>query len=416
VTVLYLAAHGFAEDALPLGGGAAVCSQLLREWSCTRPFPVQLVSPAILGLQAGTSAPSGSDLVRYNERQYAAFCRRFEAAATAEVLRHDPAHTAVLVNDISEGPDFGRLAAAGYPIVTIYHVDVVAYVAAIYARRLVAPATLARCYENLRRSPFGALIPAMASLVFDKQRDSLRYSRAVVVPSRSMRELLLVSYPDTPPEKIHVLPWGACDPGYDDAAVAAEAAALRHEYGIPSDALVLLTLSRISPEKGQDLLLHALLAWERLADFPRQPLWLFICGDAAYMQGRRFLRRLQSLVRRLRKTRVIFPGHVTGIRKQAFFALAGLYVFPSRHESYGLTLVEALRAGLPAVCLDHHGAHEVMRPDCGLLVSEEQLRQAIGRLLLDPDLRARMGRAARNYAATLHFSDVAAALAAIIRL
>jgi len=126
VTVLYLAAHGFAEDALPLGGGAAVCSQLLREWSRTQPFPVQLVSPAILGLQAGGNAPSGSDLVRYNERQYAAFCRRFEAASTAEVLRHDPARTVVLVNDISEGPDFGRLAAAGFPMVTIYHVDVVA--------------------------------------------------------------------------------------------------------------------------------------------------------------------------------------------------------------------------------------------------------------------------------------------------
>ena len=371
---------------------------------------MQLVSPAILGGQA----PSGSDLIHYNERQYAAFCRRFETAATAEVLRHDPARTAVLVNDISEGPAFGRLAAGGYPIVTIYHVDVVAYVAAIYAHRLVSPATLVRCYESLRRSPFGALIPAMAKLVFDKQRDSLRYSRAVVVPSRSMRELLLRCYPDTPPEKIHVLPWGACDPGYGDAAIAAEAAALRCEYGVPRDALVLLTLSRISPEKGQDLLLRALLAWERLSDFPRQPLWLFICGDAAYMQGRRFLRRLQALVARLRKTRVIFPGHVTGIRKQAFFALAGLYVFPSRHESYGLTLVEALRAGLPAVCLDHHGAREVLRLDCGLLVPEDQLRQAIARLLLGPDLRARMGRAARDYAATLRFADTAAALAGII--
>ena len=414
MTVLYLAAHGFAEDALPLGGGAAVCSQLLREWSRTQPFPVQLVSPAILALQAGGNAPSGSDLIRYNERRYAAFCRRFEAAATAEVLRHDPARTAVLVNDISEGPDFGRLAAAGFPIVTIYHVDVVAYVAAIYARQLVSPATLVRCYESLRRSPFGALIPAMAKLVFEKQRDSLRYSRAVVVPSRSMRELLLGSYPDTPPETIHVLPWGVCDPGYDDTTVAREAAALRHEYGIPRDALVLLTLSRVSPEKGQDLLLHALLDWERLSDFPPQPLWLFICGDAAYMQGRRFRQRLEALAGRLRKTRAIFPGHVTGLRKQAFFALADLYVFPSRHESHGLTLVEALRAGLPAVCLDHHGAREVMRPECGLLVPPEQMREAIASLLLDPGRRARMSQAARDYGGTLRFSDTAAKLADLL--
>jgi len=403
--VLYLAAHGFADDALPLGGGAAVCAQLLREWARTRRFPVHLISPAILG----ADAPSGSALVGFGERQYADFCRRFEAAATAEVLRHDPASVAVLVNDVSEGPDFRRLAAAGYDLVTIYHVDVVAYVAAIYCRNLVAPETLVRWYE---RFPLGG----MAGLVFEKQRDSLRYSRAVIVPSSSMREVLLRSYPDTPAAKINVLPWGAPDSDFESTAIAAEAASLRREYGIPEDALVLLTLSRISPEKGQDLLLRPLLEWERLADFPLRPLWLFICGDAAYMQGRRFMERLRSLAGRLCKTRAIFPGHVTGIRKQAFFALADLYVFPSRHESYGLTLVEALRAGLPAVCLDHHGAREVMRPDCGLLVPEDRLRQAIASLLLDPDGRGRMGRAAREYGATLRFSDSAARVAAILSL
>jgi glycosyltransferase involved in cell wall biosynthesis len=364
---------------------------------------VKLINPAILG----ADAPSGRDLAGYSERRYAAFCRRFEAAATAEVLRHDPARTAVLVNDISEGPNFRRLAAAGFDVVTIYHVDVVAYVSAIYGRNLVAPDRLVRWYE---RFPLGG----MARLVFEKQRDSLRYSRAVAVPSESMRELLLRCYPDTPPEKIRAIPWGAWDPGYDEGAVAAEADALRREYGVPGDALVLLTLSRISPEKGQDLLLEALLEWERLAGFPERPLWLFVCGDAAYMRGARFRERLLALARRLVKTRVVFPGHVTGLRKQAFFALADLYVFPSRHESYGLTLVEALRAGLPAVCLDHHGAREVMRPECGLLVPKEQLREAMAGLLGDAERRGRMGRAAREYAATLRFSDSAAALAALI--
>jgi len=154
--------------------------------------------------------------------------------------------------------------------------------------------------------------------------------------------------------------------------------------------------------------------WERRADFPPRPLWLFLCGDAAYMQGRRFRQRLETLAGRLRKTRPIFPGHVTGLRKQAFFALADLYVFPSRHESYGLTLVEALRAGLPAVCLDHHGAREVLRPECGLLVPPEQMREAIASLLLDPGRRARMSQAARDYGGTPRFSDTAAKLADLL--
>ncbi len=403
--MVYLAAHGFPEDdgSLPLGGGAAICRQLTREWHRTKPFAVELVGPAILDKHA----PCARDLANFSERQYAVFCGRFESATTAEVLRHDPAQTSVLVNDISEGPDFRTLGHAGYDMVTIYHVDVVAYVAAIYGRGWIAPETLVRWYE---RFPAGG----MARLVFQKQRDSLRYSRAVIVPSQSMREVLLRCYPQTPAGKIRVLPWGSQESGYEPGEIDRETLKLRQDFSVPGDAQVLLTLSRISPEKGQDLLLESLAGWEKSPDYPARPLWLFICGEAAYMQGRRFHERLQALAGRLRRTRVIFPGHVTGLRKQAFFRLADLYVFPSRHESYGLTLVEALRAGLPAVCLDHHGAREVMRPGCGLLVSRDELTAALAALLSDSQRLQQMRRGAREHAATLDFSRSAERLAGIL--
>ncbi len=89
---------------------------------------------------------------------------------------------------------------------------------------------------------------------------------------------MLRCYPDCAP--IHVLPWGISDPG-----LPGDARALRREYQLPENARVLLTLSRISPEKGQDLLLEKLIEWERRDDYPREPLWLFICGEAAFMQG-----------------------------------------------------------------------------------------------------------------------------------
>jgi glycosyltransferase involved in cell wall biosynthesis len=132
------------------------------------------------------------------------------------------------------------------------------------------------------------------------------------------------------------------------------------------------------------------------------------------MQGVRYLEKLKRLAARLRRTRVIFPGYVTGDRKRAFFALADLYIFPSRHESYGLTLLEALAAGLPAVCLDHHGARSVMRDEFGALVGESELRPAIARLLLDNERRKAMGSAAREFALHEKFSDRAKQLADII--
>jgi glycosyltransferase involved in cell wall biosynthesis len=397
--LLYTAAHGgFSKQAVPLGGGAAVFDHLMEEWSRTRPFDLHAITPAIL-----EGAPAGRDIVQFSERDYAAFCRRFERAATNEILRHDPTTSVVLSNDVSEGPDFAALDARGYRIFTIYHVDVVAYVSAMYARGLIRPESTVRWYRRLR-----AILPPMARLVWEKQEASVVHSRGLIVPSEGMRDTLERCYPGCG-AKIHDLPWGSWD-----SDQPADPAPLRAEFGIPADAQILLTLSRISPEKGQDLLLDALLEWERRDVCPDRPLWLFICGDAAFMQGRRFLDRLRRLAARLRRTRVIFPGHVTGQRKRAFFALADLYIFPSRHESYGLTLMEALAAGLPAVCVDHHGAREMMRESFGELVSPGELRPAIARLLSDPQRRRRMGESARAFARTDRFSDRAAQLAAIL--
>ncbi len=416
--VLYLAAHGgFAGEAVPLGGGAAICDRLLAEWARTKPFDVTLVAPSILG----GAAPSARELVAFNERQYARFCRDFSRAATAETLRHNPDDTAVLVNDVSEGPDFATLAAAGFRVTTIYHADVVAYVAAIYGRSMVRPETMVRWHAALRRTALGPLIPGMAKLVFEQQEHSLRFSRACVVPSEGMRETMRRCYPDLPGDRIDVLPWGLPEEAADAAQLRSEAARLRAEYGIPGDARVILTLSRISPEKGQDLLIEALLDWERRPDFPKRPLWLFVCGEAAYMQGRRFQARLNALAARLRRVRIVFPGHAMGWRKRAFFEVADVYAFPSRHESYGLTLLEALRAGVPAVALASDGARSVMRPEFGELApigshaaTVKGLREALARMLSAEDERRAMGEAARNWAAGQSFEASAAEMARIV--
>jgi glycosyltransferase involved in cell wall biosynthesis len=372
----------------------------VKEWNRTKPFSFRLIEPSTLG----SSAPSARDVVRFGERAYADFSRAFEKAATEELLRHDPARTVVLSNDVSEGPDFRMLHARGYRVFTIYHVDVVAYVADIYLRGLVSPERTVRWYRH-----FGALLPDMAKLVWDKQEASVHGSRGLIVPSSGMKDVLLRCYPECAPEKIHVLPWGSWQ---ED--LPGDAEALRREFSIPVDAQVLLALSRISPEKGQDTLLDALLEWEGRSDFPPRPLWVFICGDAAFMQGKRYLDKLRAKASKMKRIKVVFPGYVTGARKRAFFALADLYVFPSRHESYGLTLLEALGAGLPAVCLDHAGARAVMRPEFGEMVASGDLRAAIAQLLEDDPRRKQMGVAARAFAAGERFSDRAAQLAQLI--
>ena len=93
---------------------------------------------------------------------------------------------------------------------------------------------------------------------------------------------MLRCYPGCAP--IHVLPWGIWDPG-----LPGDAEPLRREFNVPADARVLLTLSRISPEKGQDLLLDALLEWERSSDFPRAAVAVHLRGRSVHA-GQRFLK------------------------------------------------------------------------------------------------------------------------------
>ncbi len=395
--MIYSAAHAVAGgEPVPIGGGGAICRQLTREWRRAQPFELEVIGPV----------ESGAALVSFDERRYARFCREFSEMATARILREDPRHTVVLVNDISEAPDFRRLAEAGFAIVTIYHVDVVAYVSAIYLGGRVAPETTVRWFDRLGWLPH----PRTLDLVWARQRDSVRYSKALVVPSAEMQIVLERCYPLVASGKVHVLPWGAPPAPPADPQAAAR---LRAELGIPPDAFVLLTLSRISPEKGQDTLLEALLDWERQPGFPSTPIYLCLCGEAAFMKGKAHMARLRCLASRLRRIQTFFPGHVSGARKQAFFDLADLYVFPSRHESYGLTLMEALQAGLAAVCLDHHGAREILRPEFGALASPATLWQTIDAMLARTD-RKQLGENASRYAAAHPMEATAARLAALL--
>ncbi len=459
-TVLYTAAHGgFAGQSVPLGGGAAIANLLSDEWARSKPFEMQLLGPAILG----PAAPSAHDIVSFNERQYAAFCEAFREASTREALSHDPSHTAILVNDVSEGPDFERLARAGFRIVTIYHVDVVAYIASVYLRAWILPETLTRWWERLRCGVLGRLAPTILKLIFEQQRASLRWSERVIVPSADMKAIMLRCYPETPEDPIEILPWGCPQPSAnpmpehlsqssfspverlhhcgstiapdptsqrsnEQSALAATsgtrietAAALRAEYGIQSDAHILLCLSRISPEKGQDFLLKTMLEWEQSQSYPSRPIWLFICGAAAFMNGPRYEKRLRSLAARLTKVRVIFPGYVTGARKLSFLSLAHIYLFPSSHESYGLTLVEALASGLPAICRDHSGARQILSSEFGIIVPESGesarlgFRKAMERILMDDSLRSSMSRAASEWASRWPFSQSAERLAALLQ-
>lgn len=90
---------------------------------------------------------------------------------------------------------------------------------------------------------------------------------------------------------------------------------------------------------------------------------------------------------------------------------ADLYVLPSVDEPYPMSVLEAMSVGLPVVMLDDNGlAPTVAHYGGGLVVdrSIEALTDAIGTLVCDAPLRARMGAAARRAVVETHSIDAVA--------
>ncbi len=420
--MVFAGAHlGYDIAEHPLGGGAQVGLHLIRRWSRTQPFHL-----TVLGSGPGDDwrgfagaeyrqmpwhVPGArAHLTDLTVRGYASFCRQFEREVTTELRRiradRGTHGVCVLHNDICEAGNFQTIRHMGYRQATILHVDVVDYVASVYLHGLLSARRLAQAARLLDRAGGLRLTPDVLRLIFRKQESCARCSELLVVPSSDMRRVLQEAYPWRTSDDVLVVPWGALQ----GELLSDDAAGVRRRLGLPGDKPVLISLSRISPEKGQDLLFRALALWEKRGG---PPLCVVFCGAPAYIHGQRYMRKVEQLARGLRYTDVRFPGYVSGRDKAQWLAAADLYVFPSRHESYGLTLVEAMYHGLPVLTTDHRSAGELVRPEFGRVTppTAAGLVRGLEALLADSVELASMGRRAQQFAASLSFPEAADRLA-----
>ncbi len=171
---------------------------------------------------------------------------------------------------------------------------------------------------------------------------------------------------------------------------------VRREFGIPQDALVLASVSRLFAQKGQRDLLRA---FARVRS--RVPnVWLLVVGaDASRVHGGSFTAELKTLAHELRVAdRVIFTGERSDV--QEIMATCDVYTMPSSEEPFGLVYLEAMAMKKPVVSLDNGGTPEVVEHGrSGLLAPPgdvEALTSHIVKLLEDGELRARMGDYGRS--------------------
>lgn len=149
----------------------------------------------------------------------------------------------------------------------------------------------------------------------------------------------------------------------------------------------LVMVARFSPQKDHGLLLKSLAELQDLS-------WtLDLVGDGPLLPQVKALAQELGLGSRVR-----FLGRRVDI--DSVLAEAQVFVLTSRWEGLPLTILEAMRAGLPVVASDVGGVGEaVVDGHTGFLVPRGEqalLRDRLRRLLADPGLRVQMGAAARK--------------------
>ena len=209
------------------------------------------------------------------------------------------------------------------------------------------------------------------------------------------------------------LPIVQIPPGVDTERFAplvdVDRAAARKAFGVGLDVPLVVSVSRLVPRKGMDVLVEAAA---RLA--PAHPDLTVLIGGKGRDEGRlrRLIERTAAPVRML--------GRVPDEHLPALYGTADVFAMACRsrwmgleQEGFGIVFVEAAATGVAQIAGDSGGSAEaVVHGETGLVLREpssvDEMVIALDHLLTDRSRREAMGRRSRERAVELFSYDVLA--------
>lgn len=209
-------------------------------------------------------------------------------------------------------------------------------------------------------------------------KKAVKYANAcdqVIVPTESVKGI--IKKWGVSNKNIEAIPTGVEEEFYQNA----NRNSMREKYGIKSDEILLLLVSRLTAEKNVEFLLDAVI--EILQN--RNNVKFLIAGDG-------------NLVSKLRKMvmgggvgeKVIFEGIIPRSEIKNYYAAGDIFVYASKSETQGMIITEAMYAGLPIVAVNATGICDLVENNInGFLVSEDknEFAEAVNKLIDDSNLR-----------------------------
>jgi len=238
-----------------------------------------------------------------------------------------------------------------------------------------------RCIRNgwpLVIRPFGTLSP----FTFAHRRGLLKRAYMALLEGPNLRRASAIHFTTNAERDAstwHSIDWGERSWVVPPPWIGAPAT----RRSSTAESATVLFLSRLHPVKNVELLLTA---WPLvLHHAPTARLVIAGDGEPAYV------RQLHERARGLESS-VTFAGHVEGAAKEQLLSAAAVFVLPSFHENFGVAVLEALAAGIPAVITAEVQLYEFVSEHSLGVVSEPSaasFANAIIQSLTDHVLRER---------------------------
>lgn len=167
-------------------------------------------------------------------------------------------------------------------------------------------------------------------------------------------------------------------------------------------------VGRLVPQKNVDMLIRAYAA---LPDNIKKKYELKIIGEGSEMQ------KLESLAKSL-GIRVNFTGKIEGhedVLKE--LKKSSLFVLPSRRESFGITILEAMCSGVPVISTATEGPSDhIKNRKTGFLVSnEKEMTRRVEEVLSSSSLQKSLSKNGKRYAERHDWENITKNVAAVYR-
>ena len=209
----------------------------------------------------------------------------------------------------------------------------------------------------------------------------------LIVPTKKTYDLFKKKYKVN--RNVHIVPTGIeIERFYKENFNNKELDELRKKVGIEKDDFVILFVGRLAAEKSVDVLIDAHSSICKKYSNAK----LLIVGDGPDID------KFKKQAGRLKiNENVIFTGKVPWTEVPKYYAISTVFSTASKSETQGLTVIEAMAASLPVVCVQDESFEDAIIDSLNgyFFKNKRQYKKCMEDLIENNDLVKKLGKQAR---------------------